>query len=92
MVIDHSANVDTITKVVQTHVSEAKLDRSNGKELAYTLPVAAVSNFAGRYGPRLCLPKQDQIHSCLIRLPFLIRIAKHLYMSIYQCNELYIYV
>lgn len=63
MVIDHSANVDTITKVVQTHVSEAKLDRSNGKELAYTLPVPAVSNFAGRYGPRWCLPKQDQIHS-----------------------------
>ena len=57
MVIDPSANVDTITQVVQTHVSDAMLDRSHGKELTYTLPVVAVGNFAGRYGPWYCLPK-----------------------------------
>ena len=50
MVVDPSARVDSITQVVQSHVSEGKLDRSHGKELTYTLPIAAVGNFAGREG------------------------------------------
>ena len=48
MVVDPSASVDGITQVVQSHVSDGKLDRSHGKELTYTLPIATVGNFPGR--------------------------------------------
>lgn len=48
LVVDSTTEqVKEITQMVQSHVPDAALARSHGKEIAYTLPLDAVSKFPG---------------------------------------------
>lgn len=45
MVVDKVIDRECITDMVCQHVDGAKLRRTHGKELAYTLPLEEVKNF-----------------------------------------------
>jgi len=45
MVVDKVHDTESITDLVTTHVEGARLRRTHGKEVAYTLPLEDVANF-----------------------------------------------
>ena len=49
LVVDQpdEATVSRVTDVIRRHIPEARLGRSHGKELNYTLPLDSVAQFAG---------------------------------------------
>ena len=49
LVVDQpdDVTVSRVTDVIHRHIPEAKLGRSHGKELNYTLPLSSVAQFAG---------------------------------------------
>ncbi|KAK7506756.1 hypothetical protein BaRGS_00002231 [Batillaria attramentaria] len=46
MVVKPGCNHETVTAFLQSHVTGIEFQRSHGKELAYTIPLAEVANFA----------------------------------------------
>ncbi|KAK7506564.1 hypothetical protein BaRGS_00002039, partial [Batillaria attramentaria] len=46
MVVEPTCNHETVTTFLQNHVNGIEFQRSHGKELAYTIPLAEVANFA----------------------------------------------
>lgn len=48
MAVDDSCDIDSMTQLVQSHVSGAKLAGGHGNELRYTLPLDRVNQFAGK--------------------------------------------
>ena len=50
MNVSKNCAVDSITSLIQSHVPDARMDRTDsGTELMYMLPLNSVSKFAGMY-------------------------------------------
>ena len=50
MNVSQNCAVDSITSLIQSHVPDARMDRTdNGAEVMFMLPLNSVSKFAGRF-------------------------------------------
>lgn len=55
MVIDiQKCHSEKVTQLILTHITEAKLTRTHGMELTYTLPMNATESFPGIFEFTFC--------------------------------------